>query len=430
LDHRKEIDRLFSVEYGNLPELVFRFIAILLAGIALYVYTGWIAAPIWLLLFFLSHLGYFVLLRTRPDVCSDRDTRIVAIGFLVMLVAYMWLPAVLITMDDDAMQFSAMAAFGSILVFLVRRSDALLLMLWGEIAILALSVVLIVAIIVPAISSHVAQGVTVISAVGFLGYSAQMMYNGRRQRLDAEAAVAQTIQAQKLQAVGQLAGGVAHDFNNILTVILGNLELYELVGTETEKSDLVRNSHVAAMQAATIVRQLLTYSRKSALNDGAISAVHIMEKVQSLTVRLIPSSIQIHFPPPPNALIRADEALLIAAIINLMANARDAMPKGGRITLKMDQVRLDNSEVMTDGHVLLPGSYVVIAVIDTGTGIPDNILERVLEPFFTTKAVGAGSGLGLAMVAGFARNSGGGLQIQSTSAGTSVLIYLQTSTTA
>ncbi|WKW13137.1 PAS domain S-box protein [Pseudogemmatithrix spongiicola] len=235
-------------------------------------------------------------------------------------------------------------------------------------------------------------------------------------------------QSQKMEAIGQLAGGVAHDFNNLLAVINGNLELLRQgVGGPEEAAELVRDALAAADRGAKLTRRLLAFSRQERLEPTAVTVVDTLHGVASILRRVISATIKVDVDCPsemPQVLV--DPGLLENALLNLAINARDAMPDGGQLTLsaRAVELRATSDDPGTDSGGLT-GSYVQINVRDTGVGMPEEVLAHATEPFYTTKPVGQGTGLGLAMVYGFARQSGGEMSIASSpGAGTTVTLLL------
>ena len=245
-----------------------------------------------------------------------------------------------------------------------------------------------------------------------------------------EANEAQVRQAQKMEAIGQLTGGVAHDFNNILTVITGTIEILgEAVKDRPQLVQITDMISAAAARGADLTRHLLAFGRRQPLqprntdvNALVIDAARLLRPTLGEQIEI--ESMLAHDSAP--ALI--DPSQLSTAILNLALNARDAMPDGGKLTLETRNVVLDeNYPGMTSE--LKPGDYVMIAVSDTGEGIPGSLLDKVFEPFFTTKEVGKGSGLGLSMVYGFVKQSNGHIKIYSEeSHGTTVKLYLPAAT--
>lgn len=215
-------------------------------------------------------------------------------------------------------------------------------------------------------------------------------------------------QAQKMEAVGQLTGGIAHDFNNLLTVVGGNIDLME-AGTEFDPKLAVpiRN---AVDRGAELTQRLLAFSRKQPLTAKPVSLDALVLKMNDLLSRSLGEEIIIETSLWADPwLAFADQGQVEASLLNLTLNSRDAMPSGGRLTISTSKVSIEPD----DGADLDPGDYVVLAVSDTGTGMTPDVLARAYEPFFTTKEVGKGTGLGLPSVYGFAKQSGGEVQIKS-----------------
>jgi PAS domain S-box-containing protein len=232
-------------------------------------------------------------------------------------------------------------------------------------------------------------------------------------------------QSQRLESLGQLTGGVAHDFNNLLGIIYGNLELLgEELGDRPELQEMLQSALRASERGASLTRSLLAFSRQQPLDPHAIDPnVHVEEMI-ALLKRTVPENIEIRFVPSCTWTCEADAGQLQNALLNLVVNARDAMPSGGRLTLETGNARLDENYSATHAEVA-SGEYVVIAVSDTGIGMSPEVVARVFEPFFTTKDVGKGTGLGLSMVYGFAKQSLGHVSIYSElGVGTTVRLYL------
>jgi nitrogen-specific signal transduction histidine kinase len=233
-------------------------------------------------------------------------------------------------------------------------------------------------------------------------------------------------QAQKMEAIGRLAGGVAHDFNNLLTVIAGYADIAQReLPAGHPAQEPFREIAEAADRAAGLTRQLLAFSRQSVLEPRVFDPTALVRDMSRMLSRLIGEDIDLALELSADAgPIRADPRQLEQAVMNLCVNARDAMPHGGRLTVAITSVDLDPSQVGAPADVR-PGRYVVLTVQDTGVGMTPDILARVFEPFFTTKEVGKGTGLGLAMVYGFVRQSGGYITLASEAGqGTVVTIYL------
>ncbi len=230
-------------------------------------------------------------------------------------------------------------------------------------------------------------------------------------------------QAQKMEAIGQLTGGIAHDFNNLLGVIIGNVEFLIETVRDPEQADLGKEILNSALSGADLTRRLLAFARRQALQPRRIELNAYLPNHIAILRRLLGESIQITVALADDLWpTRADPSQVGDALINLAINARDAMPHGGRLTIATANARLAQGEQETE---VAPGDYVMLSVADTGVGMPPEVLERVVEPFFTTKGPGAGSGLGLSMIFGFARQSGGHLRIESqVGRGSTVRLYL------
>jgi signal transduction histidine kinase len=224
-----------------------------------------------------------------------------------------------------------------------------------------------------------------------------------------ERAEAALVHAQKLQAVGLLAGGVAHHFNNLLTVVLGNLHLARRrakTGEDIERYLLAAAD--GAERGAQVVKQLLTFSRQQVLKTQIVDVSHWMAAASPLLVSALRGDIAVDIEVEPAVWpIRIDPAQLELALLNLAVNARDAMPDGGVLRISA------SNRHMEDDRLGLHGDYVMIAVSDTGEGVDPDIAPRVFEPFFTTKPLGPGAGLGLSQVHGFIHQSGGAIDLES-----------------
>lgn len=233
------------------------------------------------------------------------------------------------------------------------------------------------------------------------------------------------MQAQKMEAVGQMAGGLAHDFNNLLTVIVGNLELMEPHLAGKRLDDLLQRIQEAAASGADLTQRLLAFSRQLPLDPQTIKLNALVVRTSELLRRTIGQNINLSTVLPTTLWdVTADPPQIESALTNLAINARDAMPNGGRLLIETRNVTVD-TEAVEAGLDLKPGDYVATTVSDTGMGIPPEIRARVFEPFFTTKPKGRGTGLGLAMIYGFAKQSGGLVTVYSeVGHGTTVTFYL------
>ena len=234
-------------------------------------------------------------------------------------------------------------------------------------------------------------------------------------------------QSQKLDAIGHLTGGVAHDFNNILTVITGTIEiLADAVAHSPQLAAIARMIDDAAWRGADLIQQLLAYARKQPLQPQSTDVNRLVLDTAKLLRPTLGESVEIKMTLEEDAWpAMIDPSQLGTALINLAVNARDAMPGGGKLIIETGNVMLDASFATIHAEEVRPRPYVMIAVTDTGVGIPADIRDRVFEPFFTTKEVGQGTGLGLSMVYGFVKQSGGHIKIDSEEGhGTTFKLYL------
>lgn len=234
-------------------------------------------------------------------------------------------------------------------------------------------------------------------------------------------------QAQKMQAIGNLAGEMAHDFNNLLAVIMGNLELLEDSFPQCKDDAHVKTALDATERGADLTQKMLSFARRSHLQPTVLQANDVIRDVMNWSSRLLPANIQIETSLLANLWkINADESLTKNALLNLMLNSKDAMPEGGRLTIETSNIRIDDEYVTDRGEDLIPGRYVMIAVSDTGCGIDTENIGKVFDPFFTTKPTGQGTGLGLSMIHGFMKQSKGTVRIYSEpGSGTTVKLYFR-----
>ncbi len=234
----------------------------------------------------------------------------------------------------------------------------------------------------------------------------------------------QLVQAQKLEAIGRLTGGIAHDFNNLLTVITSGAQLLAQTATETQRERLVHRIEQAAWRGAELTRRLLAFGRRQPLRPQRIDLAEHADGMRELLRHCVTEQIEVRLDLPDGLWpLEADLAALELAILNLAVNGRDAIRSGGVVLVGARNVGASSDEPARLG--LAPGDYVAVFVRDTGSGMTADVLERVFEPFFTTKPSGKGTGLGLAQVYGFAKQSGGTARVESRPGeGTTVSILL------
>ncbi|GLQ06688.1 ATP-binding protein [Sneathiella chinensis] len=260
--------------------------------------------------------------------------------------------------------------------------------------------------------------------VGYRGTSTNITSEIEAQK-EAAQSLEKLRQAQKMEIVGQLTGGVAHDFNNLLAVVLGNLELVEEGMSHEDPNRKALSDAIRAVEkGAALTHQLLAYSRQQTLKPVVVRPGEIVHEMQSLLDRALGETVTVRSSLNDSWSVLIDPNELENALLNLAVNGRDAMPAGGELVIESFDITIDQDFAEAEGD-MLPGDYVCVVVTDTGEGIPETVRDKVLEPFFTTKEVGKGSGLGLSMVYGFVKQSGGALNIYSEiGQGTSIQLYL------
>ncbi len=238
--------------------------------------------------------------------------------------------------------------------------------------------------------------------------------------------------SQKMEAIGKLAGGIAHDFNNLLVAIIGHADLLsEDLSSQPGLLESVEQIQSASARAAALVRQLLAFSRKQDIEPQILDLNRVVKDLEKLLVRLLGEDIHLVTTSSSDAIqILADPGQIEQIIINLATNSRDAMPEGGKLSLEVRKLRVTSSTIgMT--HEVEPGLYALLLVSDTGSGMDDETMSRAFDPFYTTKEVGKGTGLGLATAYGIVEQSGGIIDLHSTlGQGTTVKVYLPIATGA
>jgi PAS domain S-box-containing protein len=241
---------------------------------------------------------------------------------------------------------------------------------------------------------------------------------------DRKAVETQLLQAQKMEAIGNLTGGLAHDFNNLLSVVIGNLDLLrEEIGDQPQIDQFAEQALSAAVSGAELTRRLLAFARRQPLQPQQVAINDLVENISELLRRTLGDNVQIVHRLGEAWPIVADPAQLESCLVNMIANARDAMPEGGTVTIATANRHLDADYANTQTGVV-PGDYALIEITDTGSGMSPETMSQIFEPFFTTKQEGRGTGLGLSMVFGFIKQSGGHISVYSEiGAGTTFRLY-------
>jgi two-component system, cell cycle sensor histidine kinase and response regulator CckA len=239
------------------------------------------------------------------------------------------------------------------------------------------------------------------------------VHRALRESKERKQLLAQLLQAQKMESIGRLAGGIAHDFNNILTVIQGHASLMlSDANLDQEMEESAEQISLAAERGASLTRQLLTFSRQQVIQSREVNLNHVIEGVIKMLRRVLGEDIMLEFLSGSLPPILADAGMLEQVLMNLVVNARDAMPRGGRLRISTSTQIFDSTTAQQNPEAS-PGQFVCLAVADTGCGIAPENISRIFEPFFTTKEVGKGTGLGLATVYGIVKQHSGWITLES-----------------
>lgn len=425
-DYRSQITAIRASLDGPRIEVVGRF---LLPGLGVALVSALTADLVVLLIylfFLLTQAMLFGFLGTRKARCSRSEyiLALVLAGLtsttFVGMTMYMWSTNILLA------QFAGYCMVQGFAIFVLTRSS-------NVIELMALDTVPILVGALYATSSlallmqdQVHPAVTFIIAALILAYYVLSLFNVYQTKAKLRRAEQRTIAGERLEAVGHLTGGLAHDFNNILTAVLGQLDLYALLTNPAEKDDCVAAAHQSATRAAKLTAQLLFFARKARLSAVATDLTDYLAEFATQARSMLPAGAQLQTNLPPDLpLVHVDREKLDAVLQQLTLNARDAIMAGGRLILALELARETSGRKMQGDTALIPGDYCVISLADTGSGISPEHQSRVFEPFFTTKSKGQSSGLGLPMAAGFAELSGGAISINSDpGAGTTVRLYL------
>ncbi|MFZ7094391.1 sensor histidine kinase [Primorskyibacter sp. 2E233] len=417
----EELEYLKELEFGDTSEAIVRNLAVVGAGILIYLYTDWISALVWPVHYVTAWVMHAAFTYTRNATLSDWHLGLATLLFGNMQVAFGWLPVMLFVNESRELMLVGGALISAQLLFLVRRNDRLKIYQRTQIFVVIVGSVYIYVSFFPLLHTPLAIIGAALALIGLNYYFYQSLAVTRRMRDKYEAVATQAQQSKKMAAIGQLAGGVAHDFNNNLTAIMGGLELAKLEPSKQERDQVIDDAMVAAAQAARTVKQLLIFARKEQVTSTKIEVDQLFAEVGALTVRLIPASITLDVVGGHGELvITANKNRLLSGLVNIIANSIDAMPKGGTLRLSSAPIHLDQPMVIADGAHLDAGDYIQISVKDTGHGIPKEIITKVADPFFTTKPVGKGTGLGLSMALGMMTELNGGLSIMSSANGTEI----------
>ncbi len=411
-DFWPEASALIQAETRATADMVMRWLTIAVVAIALSVATGRLIFVAWAVVYVALDAVYLASIRRqRQPVYVKRYAAILGVNALTSSL-YTAMPLYLIIQPVPGLTFVGVCGFlGLCLHNLVRHRGLTHVAIWDMVLMGFGTGIVIYAFASTAESvaeaALIIVGILALAAYFTTGYLGTLRIRNRLATVEAI-----TPEAQKMEAVGRLTGGVAHDFNNILTVIMGNLELYDEIEAQADRDAVVAEARAAALRAATLTSQLLSFSRRATLRPEQVDLPKFLDGFGRMCARVLPANVTLDITPPPLGLTcHADPNQLSTALLNLVINARDAMPDGGTITFLAQALEIDGDEgslQRSDGE-WLHGRYVALSVDDEGPGIPEADLEEVKTPFYTTKPLGKGSGLGLSMVHGFAEQTEGHL---------------------
>lgn len=423
VDYWPDLETLAKVDVGEPRELALRYCIICLWSLVAYFATGAPHILLWLAVYLTVSTVYSVLLiRAKAPIYRRRYLLFLAMNFTSSGL-YIMLPLGLWATGQSALQAMGLCGLLGMAIFsLSRHNNHGPVAYWDMFLTIASS--LFIGWFVASVQEDAISRLVVGTGCVTIGlYYVVSQYTSIQRQEEMAINRAKAFEAQKMESIGRLTGGVAHDFNNILTVIKGNLELVELVEDPKERDKLIAEAHSASARAVGVIRQLLDFSRQSQLSPQQVDVETLFGEIAPLIRSIVPARIALQIEADDNLPpILIDANKLSSAVLNLAMNAIDAVSGPGEVLINASAV----SCVSGRGDLQLPdGKYLQISVTDTGSGIAPEHIDRIQEPFFTTKPVGKGSGLGLSMVSGFADQSGGAVNIQSVPGrGTDVSIFL------
>ena len=424
LSDMSDLHRLWWAEFGDTYEVVARLVAIVAAATCLWLYNGWVLGLVWALCY-IAVLGvaYSALRSADP---SRPSAWVIGIGsFITSALIFISLPLYLVTSSDVVLAFCGAFGLIGLGLFTLFRKDTPAIIQPFDIAMGWITVGVVAITYVPGQASWAAQGIMIFLCLVVGGYFTHTLISSRTARVELRQAALRQQDVEKREAVSRISGGFAHDFNNILTVLQGSLELYQVAHDGPERDALVNDARIAGARATGLVSQLLAFSRRAPLEARAHEAGIVIHELASLARRRLPESIQINTRVVTEAVnVLADPDGLQSALLNLLMNAKDAIDGRGVITVAVDLVHgpaIGAGTAPVDDPV---GGHLMFSVADDGPGIPPAVLARATEPFFTTKTAGKGSGLGLAIALGFAEQSGGTFHIKTSDSGTIAALHL------
>ncbi|MDX8355069.1 sensor histidine kinase [Cognatiyoonia sp. IB215182] len=414
---------MIEADIGSRTELLLRFFVVGFTALFLIIATEQRAIALWLIIFLLTN-GYYSwrLSKVATPVSAQTYLGLQAL-FMLSVALYTSCAVYIFLVGTPSFVTTALAALTAQALFNIsrhRQSDVLAIF---DTAVVALAGLFFGLSSLWKVDGNLSeQMIIVIATLGVCSYYVIAQIRKIQIHNALQTSRQEAVQTQKMRAVGQLTAGVAHEFNNLLTVIRGNIELAQLSEGTSESQARLNDAIKAADRADALTSQLLSLSRKARLEAASINLDQFWRDFATIVPRITSAQIRVHLEPQsePETLY-CDVNQLEVALINLIINARDAMDERGEVWVGCRQATpADLSHLGLDKD----GAFGIITVRDNGPGIPKHLLPKVVEPFFTTKDVGQGTGLGLPMVKGFCEQSGGGFAIVSDPSGTLVLLGL------
>ena len=426
LDYRDRITAIRASLDGPRIEVIGRFVLPGMGVALISILTANVVVPLIYLFFLLTQAMLFGFLTTRKAVCSRAEyamalalAGLTSTAFVAMCM-YMWSTGILIS------QFAAYCMVQGFATFVLTRGGTVIELIFLDTVPILIGALYATNSLATKMADQVHPAVTFAIALMILTYYVVSVYNVFDTKTKLRRAEDRTIAVERLEAVGHLTGGLAHDFNNILTAVLGQLDLYAHLTNPAEKDDCVAAAHQSATRAAKLTAQLLFFARKARISAVATDLTDFLTEFAETARAILPNGTMLRTVLPQNLpLVSVDRDKLGSVLQQLVLNARDAMGEAGELTLTLRMVQEPTARKLQGDTALIPGSYCVICLADKGSGISPIHLPRIFEPFYTTKTKGNASGLGLSMAAGFAELSGGGIVVHSEpGAGTMVKLYL------
>lgn len=422
-DNWSAVESMIEADIGSKLELTLRFAVVGFGGFFMVIATGRYEIGIWLAAFLAAN-GYYswLLARIRAPV-TQRQYMTLSVLFALSVTLYTTCAIYAFLIGTPAFVTIAIAALIAQALFNISRHRQNSVLLVYDTAVVALAGLFFgLSSMAKTSGGFAEQMVIVVSTIGVCAYYVIAQIRKIQIHAALQASRQEAAQTQKMRAVGQLTAGVAHEFNNLLTVIRGNVELAQLSDGTGDFRDRLADAVAAADRADALTSQLLSLSRKARLEAAEIAMSGFWQNFNNILPRITPATIQVSVDAGDDAgRLYCDVNQLEVALINLVINARDAIDGQGRIRISS---RAANVQDLHKLGVLPAVRLGVIEIRDDGPGIPPSLLQQVIEPFFTTKGVGKGTGLGLPMVKGFCEQSGGGFAIESEGGGTCVLLGL------